>query len=102
MPITHSGYGNEVGAGLKGRAEARLAFGKRGLGTLAFGDVGDERLNDLSPAPFDPRQHDFQRDFSSVWIRGQPVESGAALGHAFANVFARHRIRGLSVRLELR
>ena len=86
-------------AGLKSGTEARFALGQRGLGALAFGDVRDERLDDLSPAPSDPRQTDLQRDFPAARIAGQPIKPGAARGHAFSDMFTSHGRRALSVRL---
>src|SRR5262249_43260943 len=100
MAVADARNGNNNWAGVKGRAETRFAFRQRGLCALAFRDVGDERLNDLPPAPLDASEIDLQKNLLAVRIAGQPVESRAAVGHALLDEFACEGDGAFSVRLE--
>src|ERR1051326_2904271 len=91
------------------RAEARLALAQVGLagaqlgvGLFPIADVVDERLDDLPPAPLDAGQGHLQGNIPALGRAADPLESRAAPGEAFLDVFADHHGRAFAVRLERR
>ncbi|MEO8426852.1 MAG: hypothetical protein ABI651_07050, partial [Verrucomicrobiota bacterium] len=60
------------------------------------------RLDDLAPAPFDSGERDFHRNILAVRSAGKPLETNAAPGHAFFDIFGGYHSGSLSAWLERR
>src|SRR5579862_700722 len=92
--VARTGNGGDGWAGIKCRAKARFALAQSRLagpqlafGFLPFADIGDERLDDLTPAPLNSGQSHFQWHFFALRSATHPFETCAAVGHAFLDIF---------------
>src|SRR5687767_2957777 len=64
-----------------------VRFAQSFLGALPFGNVSNERLDDLSSAPFNSGQGHLQWHIAPVRSARRPLKTGAAVGHALLKIF---------------
>src|SRR6266436_551163 len=81
-------------------AEFPIRFTQGMLGLLPLGNVGDERLDDLTSAPLNSGQGDLQRYLFVMRSATHPFETRAAVGDAFLNIFTAQHCGAFTIRLK--
>src|SRR5881396_1862703 len=81
-------------------AQLPIRFTQGVLGLLPLGNIGDERLYDLTSAPLNSGQGHLQRYPSALRSATRPFETRAAVGHAFLNIFTAQHSGAFTIRLE--
>src|SRR3954468_24548468 len=66
--------------------EFAVGLAQGAFSLLAFADIVDQRLYDLSAAPFNSGQSHLQWGLFAVGSLAYPIKTRAAVGHAFLNM----------------